>query len=310
MVSQAQHAPGVNAAKRLDRALVCPYCRKGIVRQGEDLICVGCARRYPVVNGVPIFLDEGDRRFITEKQIKRRPRFSLAEWARGRPLLARTIRLLYPPHPTRYQPIVWKTIAALLERAGPESLVLDIGPSPGRRLGANVVNYDIDTYTNIDVVGDAHRMPFADESVDGVVIQAVLEHVEAPSVVLDEIYRVLRPGGFVYVEIPFMYKYHPSPADYQRYTLPGLIRLCRRFRHRESGMAMGPSSMFSLMLNEYLSMLLSFQNEYLQRGLRIVLGWATFPVKYLDDLWVIRHPTAAHLAASNFFVGEKGTGSE
>lgn len=296
--------------KRLQAVLVCPHCRKGMRQNAEELRCHGCGRSYLIMKGVPILLDEHDRRFIMEKQEQRRPKFSLADRVRSYRFLARAIHLLYPPHPTHYQRVVWKKIGLLLEKAGPGGLVLDIGPASGRRLGANVANFDIDTYTNVDIVGDAHRMPFADGTINGVVIQAVLEHVENPSGILEEIHRVLRPGGFVYVEIPFLFKYHPSPVDYQRYTLSGLVRLCGRFRHEESGIAMGPSSMFSLMLNEYLSMLLSFQNEYVQRGLRILLGWLTFPIKYLDDLWVITHPTAAHLSASNFFIGVKEKNKE
>jgi SAM-dependent methyltransferase len=39
-------------------------------------------------------------------------------------------------------------------------------------------------------------------------IQAVLEHALDPPVVVAEIYRVLKPGGLVYADTPFMQRVH------------------------------------------------------------------------------------------------------
>jgi 2-polyprenyl-3-methyl-5-hydroxy-6-metoxy-1,4-benzoquinol methylase len=48
------------------------------------------------------------------------------------------------------------------------------------------------------------RSAFGDGTCDAVVVQAVLEHVLQPDVVVAEIHRVLRPDGLVYAETPFM----------------------------------------------------------------------------------------------------------
>jgi ubiquinone/menaquinone biosynthesis C-methylase UbiE len=50
----------------------------------------------------------------------------------------------------------------------------------------------------------------------------VLEHVEDPDVVLDELSRVCRPGGVMYLSVPFLQPEHLDPADFRRYTLDGL----------------------------------------------------------------------------------------
>jgi ubiquinone/menaquinone biosynthesis C-methylase UbiE len=68
-------------------------------------------------------------------------------------------------------------------------------------------------------VADGHQLPIADGSVDGVWIQAVLEHVLDPSIVVQEIHRVLTPGGVVYAETPFMQPVHEGAYDFTRFSL-------------------------------------------------------------------------------------------
>jgi SAM-dependent methyltransferase len=53
--------------------------------------------------------------------------------------------------------------------------------------------------------GDAHELPMADDSVDGVTALEVLEHVEDPDRALTEIHRVLKPGGALCVAVPTSY---------------------------------------------------------------------------------------------------------
>ena len=52
------------------------------------------------------------------------------------------------------------------------------------------------------------RSRLADASVDGVIVQAVLEHVLDPRTVAAEVERVLRPRGMVYAETPLMQQVH------------------------------------------------------------------------------------------------------
>ncbi len=82
------------------------------------------------------------------------------------------------------------------------------------------------------VKGDAHHLPFADESFDAVICKSVLEHVEDPVKVVSEMKRVLRPGGYGIVYVPFLFPYHAAPgkyADYWRFTSDGIRYLFRDF---------------------------------------------------------------------------------
>jgi ubiquinone/menaquinone biosynthesis C-methylase UbiE len=84
-----------------------------------------------------------------------------------------------------------------------------------------------------DIVGDIHNLPLPDASLDAVICIAVLEHVEEPQKAMKEIYRVLKPGGFCFIYVPFLYYYHPMKGYYQdfyRFTYDGVKYLTRDFK--------------------------------------------------------------------------------
>jgi SAM-dependent methyltransferase len=75
-----------------------------------------------------------------------------------------------------------------------------------------------------DIFGDAARLPIREDSIDCVVFLEVLEHLEHPRQALEDIARVLKPGGQVLLSMPFLYPIHDAPYDFQRYTRHGLLR--------------------------------------------------------------------------------------
>ncbi len=79
-----------------------------------------------------------------------------------------------------------------------------------------------------NVFADARYLPVADESLDVVLLFEVLEHVEAPEKVLNEIWRVLRFGGEFYMSVPFIYPIHDAPNDYWRFTVYGVKTVLKR----------------------------------------------------------------------------------
>ncbi len=92
------------------------------------------------------------------------------------------------------------------------------------------IGLEIETDSRPSVVGDAHRLPFADNTMDGVLMMSVLEHLCDPIRAVDEVYRVLKPGGVFFSYAPFYHRYHPSPHDYFRFTEEGYRYLLRDFR--------------------------------------------------------------------------------
>lgn len=87
----------------------------------------------------------------------------------------------------------------------------------------------------IDFHYDVHDLKFDDQSFDMAVCNAVLEHVEYPLKAISELYRILKPNGLVWVEVPFNQYYHPSPNDYWRVTPEGIKIWMKDFKEIESG---------------------------------------------------------------------------
>ena len=102
-----------------------------------------------------------------------------------------------------------------------------------------VIGTDIYHSPHVTLIADGHLLPFADQSVDGVWIQAVLEHVLDPQQVVAEIHRVLRPDGLVFADTPFMQQVHEGAYDFTRFTLSGHRWLFRHFALIDAGTSGG-----------------------------------------------------------------------
>lgn len=81
---------------------------------------------------------------------------------------------------------------------------------------------------NIDILSPLHEIPVEDGFFDAIVCNAVLEHVANPEEVIAEFARVCKPGGLLYLCVPFLQPEHLDPTDFQRYTLDGLKLLAQR----------------------------------------------------------------------------------
>jgi len=181
-----------------------------------------------------------------------------------------------------------------------------IGEESLRSNSIKIVKLDISLGSSIDVLADAHILPFRDDTFQGVVCQAVLEHTRHPQIIIEEMHRILQKSGMVYVEVPFLQGFHPSPTDYYRFTLEGINFLFSRFNRIDSGVCVGPSSALCWILREYLSGIFTgFSKDGLtRRFLDFLFGWFTLPIKFLDILYTKR-PGAHIIAAGLYFLGRK-----
>ncbi|MEO0763502.1 MAG: methyltransferase domain-containing protein, partial [Pseudomonadota bacterium] len=68
---------------------------------------------------------------------------------------------------------------------------------------------------------------------DAVIALALLEHVYDPAAAVANMHRVLRPGGRLFVYVPWMWRYHAPRSlvfqDYQRLSRDGMAYLLRDF---------------------------------------------------------------------------------
>ncbi len=181
--------------------------------------------------------------------------------------------------------------------------VLDVGSGP-ERLGEEFVNVDIFPFPEVDIVADAAHLPFADNSIPAIVSESVFEHVAQPLTVVSEIVRILKPGGFVYISLPFIHPYHASPDDFNRWTISGLRHLFEELEIVESGVRSGPLSALLMFLAYWFGVILSFGSKkaapVITHFLMLVMG----PFKFLDFLfyWM---PGAEAVACHLYIVAKK-----
>lgn len=114
-----------------------------------------------------------------------------------------------------------------------EAFTLDLacGNSPLRALLPNRIGCDITAGTGVDVIADAHTLPFGDRHFEKVISLEAIEHFHTPEKVIAEIARVLKPSGLLVMTVPLCYPVHEAPHDFQRYTEYGLRKLLSDYFH-------------------------------------------------------------------------------
>jgi SAM-dependent methyltransferase len=160
----------------------------------------------------------------------------------------------------------------------------------------------VDPRADADIFCDAHDLPFVDSMFDAVITTAVVEHVLYPEQVASEIARVVKLGGLVYSELPFMQQVHEGPYDFTRFTLSGHRRLLNNFEEIDSGMVAGPATALVWAIEHFS---LAFFSRRLPRliakgAVRLTWGW----LKYLDYLLAGRKE-AMDGASCTYFLGTK-----
>ena len=277
----------------------CPECYAHLEWEVDDARCTGCGRRYEATNGIPSLLPEGGapppptespgaREILPEAIVRR---------------LERHRRVLRPS--TTYKSATRAQVADFVSTFSPDALVLNVGGGT-RDYGPNVLNLDIEPMAGVDIIGVAEQLPFPDGSCDGVILQAVLEHVVDENRTLRESFRVLRPEGRILVEIPFIQGDHPAPGDYRRFTEQGLRQIVERhgFSSEGSGVAVGPASALSWVLAEFLALLVSFRSRKLYKLALLVTTFLAWPIKFLDR-FLDKHPMARVIASGVWVIGVK-----
>ncbi len=210
-------------------------------------------------------------------------------------------KLIKPPSPSlNYNNRYLRNLVSKAEATG--EIIIDVG-SGGRRLTPNSINLDIDLFGYVDIVGDACHIPLKNQSVNLVILSAVLEHVRKPTLVVNEIHRILKKNGEVYVENPFMQPFHADPDDFQRYTLYGLSTLFDNFKIVESGVCVGPFSAMAFFIRKFSTVF--FANAFASKAIEFTVGWLTFWIKYFD--WIFKKVNKIHIVASGIYLLLKKT---
>jgi len=284
--------------------LVCPQTYQPLTIEDKYLVTKDGELRYPFINGTPILIRKEDQEAYLSEDEGAMARAYEAYEQKGQKLPLQH-RLVYQldklgtlggDHRSTASRMAYQDI---LQRQGANDVFLSVGGGP-KRLHPKLTNLNIGLFPNVDVVGDAYRLPYDTGSVSAIYCDAVLEHLEFPGKAVQEMFRVLESGGEVFATTPFMQPYHGFPNHFQNFTLSGHQRLFtnKGFETVSAGVCVGP--------NYAVMEILAIYSQYLPTRVltmlapRLVRLFALL-IKPLDR-YVNDNHSAAYILASTTYV--------
>ena len=287
---------------------ICPRCTYPVRPEVDQWRCTRESCRYaehpfPIVAGIPALVDF-EHSVLDADRLRAVGGASEIDRSPYRRVLT---RLLHPSNNSA--PVNVARMLGLLRsdrvEGGRRPRILVIG---GGTVGSgleelyadatvDLIGFDIYASPAVQFIADGHAIPLADESIDGVVIQAVLEHVLEPAKIADEIQRVLRSGGIVYADTPFLQQVHEGPFDFTRFTDSGHRYLFRDFERIDSGAVAGAGTALRWSI-DYFARALT-RSVRLGRIMALCFFWLSYTDRILDP----KHSVDG--ASSVFFLGRK-----
>jgi SAM-dependent methyltransferase len=302
----------IRFSQEFQNIICCPKCHSKVELLEDRFCCsnINCSGQFPIIGGVPVFIDDQKSVFsindfvvdYEKMNINNHQNFFKKNILNSiTPSIGRNIK-----GKKNYQNFCDEL---LKQNNYPRVLVIG-GKILGQGMEEIINNKQIDFFeTDVSfgprtiLICDAHDLPFFDEVFDGVIIQAVLEHVLDPYRCTEEIFRVLNSHGIVYAETPFMQQVHEGRYDFNRFTSLGHRRLFRKFDEIDSGAVCGPGMALAW---SYQYFLLSFTKSRKMRSfLRIFSRFTSFYLKYFD-YYLIDKPGSQDAASGLYFLGQKG----
>ncbi len=182
------------------------------------------------------------------------------------------------------------------ERFSPNQTVIDIGCGDkpyARYFTAQYIGVDPFPTAHADIRADAWNIPLPDAFADGIILTQSLEHIAKTEAAIDEIYRLLKPGGHVLITVPQTMRVHTAPValteapvkkvpstiasvwkeDYYRFTKYGLLYLFRDFE--------------PLILEECRTTLSTITQQYNYLVASLGLGWFASPFYVINNCFAV-----------------------
>ena len=198
-----------------------------------------------------------------------------------------------------------KKLKSLLRQYTEKHIIVNLGSGPHHIMNRkDIINIDIFAFDEVDVAADAFNLPIIDNTVDLIINIAMLEHIANPRKVMEEMARILRPGGEIICDLPFLVPFHAAPNDFYRWTISGIKELCHAFKDIEIGISGGPISGMLWAFQECVAILFSFGSKTVHDIMLMFVMVLTSPLKLLD-LILVKFPYAEKISASFYMIAKK-----
>jgi uncharacterized protein YbaR (Trm112 family)/SAM-dependent methyltransferase len=274
---QRDEPSNIHMRRGLFDLLACPVCKEEVERDGDRLLCAACPRSYPIVNGVPVMFPDGSVPTIVHEQ-------ELVTAGTYFPWIHRVV------------------LQSLLDN----QIVLELGSGNMAIDDPCLIRMDVHLTPHVDVVADAHFLPFRSGVFDFIFSLAVFEHLRQPFDAADEIRRALKDGGYTYNECNFVFAYHGYPHHYFNASVQGLEQVFKKFQILRSGVApyQMPSFALQMVILTYLrhTTLGHYQEE--RPFFRLLEQLVNNDLIHYDRFFV-NEADAAYVAAGCYFFGLK-----
>lgn len=298
--------PGVHSAD-----LCCPRCHSDLRAGPQRMFCLNercdyAREGFLVISGQPILIDWPTSIFEENQFVARSGSSVIARDDTKRGWRSRIRRLFFGRNnvAVRNAETFVSLVRDLAQQRGARARVLVIG---GGAIGdgserlyeerdIDLVGTDVYLSPFTNLVADGHHLPFKDGIFDGVWIQAVLEHVLDPWQVAAEIERVLRMGGIVYADTPFIQQVHEGAYDFTRFTLSGHRWIFNRFAEVQAGAVGGAGTALIWSIRYFVRAITRSSH------LALAIGCAFFWLRFFDQPASRAHADAA---SGVFFLGRK-----
>lgn len=205
--------------------ILCPHCQEALtLNENQNLICHNCNVTYQSLESGSL-----DLRLKTLKEVP-------LKFKVGQFIASKDINICQPLQLNPLPQVDFTNIPAPFhlsreimsyfpKATGENSLMLDLGcgntipKSVHERTGFKYIGLDYNN-SKASLLGDAHALPFKDQSFEFVLSLSVLEHIQFPFVTMNEVYRVLKLGGIFIGTVAFLEPFHMQ--SYYHHTHLGI----------------------------------------------------------------------------------------
>lgn len=298
---------------RIIAMLRCPVCGGALGHVGSEFVCSdsACARPYPVVGGIPLLANDATGIYSRDAFICAGRALQVGVPARSLGARVRKVTPSISRGDVTFLANMRNLVAALGTEAGRPATIVCLGTAADAEAirsllvgrAAELVHMATRPGTaHSDIVCDPRRWPFADNAADAVVMRRVLHRSLHVAEVAGEAVRVLRVGGVMYAEEPFVLASHEGPDDFYRFTHLGLRGQFLDCEEMGSGIAEGVGVALASSWRQWLWSLA--RSPYLGFVLATIGSYTAFFWKHLDAI-LGSGARAIDGAAAVYFLGRR-----